>query len=281
MGTVTTAGNWPSAIGASGYTVSGEGSENIQWNGPSGNKSGYVFEGGTTKAKLDGTEFTLGTFIHNNRWLDGNGVNEFDVDLKVNIAFDDGTSTDLSFRFHHNETDGDHNPDLVDLPTFISPETVTVDGDKYKVVISGFKSNGRIVRQFVSPEGDSNSADIVALFSRLPARPDLAITEVRYKGTGRAQADEYVEILNRGTESADISGWKLGADDSGQDFTFPQGTIVKPGHRIRIYTNENHTDSGGFSYGINKAIWNNKGDVARLHDRNGNTVHAFPYGDKA
>ncbi|CAM03748.1 hypothetical protein A8924_4866 [Saccharopolyspora erythraea NRRL 2338] len=54
--------------------------------------------------------------------------NEFDVDLKVNIAFEDGTKTDLGFRFHHNETDGDYNPDPVDLPAFISPETVTVDG---------------------------------------------------------------------------------------------------------------------------------------------------------
>ncbi|MFJ8645905.1 choice-of-anchor K domain-containing protein [Streptomyces sp. NPDC093546] len=281
MFTITTKGVWPKAIGADGYYLYDEGTDQIKWSGPSGNKSGYSFEGGTTEARLDGTEFTLGTFTHHNGWLDGNGVNEFDVDLKVNIVFDDGTTSDLSFRFHHNETDGDHNPDLVDLPSFISPETVKVDGAEYKVMISGFKQDGQIVRRFVSDEGGSNTADVVALFSRLPAKPDLVITDVRFKGTGKAQADEYVEFLNRGTEPADISGWKLGADDAGQNFTFPAGATVQPGHRIRVYTNENHPEWGGYTYGFNKAIWNNQGDVARLHDKSGKSVHAFPYGDKA
>ncbi|MFD0492390.1 lamin tail domain-containing protein [Saccharopolyspora erythraea] len=98
------------------------------------------------------------------------------------------------------------------------------------------------------------------------------------KGT---QADEYVEIQNRGPVAAEMSGWVLGADDSGQDFTFPPGTVLQPGQRIRVYTNEMHPGYGGFSYGIKRPIWNDKGDTARLKDANGHVVSKLPYGEKA
>ncbi|CAM03749.1 lamin tail-like protein [Saccharopolyspora erythraea NRRL 2338] len=104
------------------------------------------------------------------------------------------------------------------------------------MILSGFKRDGQIVRQFVSSEGGSNSADIVALFSRLPAKMDLATTEVNYKGTGKAQADEFVEILNRGTEPADISGWTLGADDSGQGCSGSRATSGDGPHLDRQAT---------------------------------------------
>ncbi|MFJ8645906.1 lamin tail domain-containing protein [Streptomyces sp. NPDC093546] len=111
--------------------------------------------------------------------------------------------------------------------------------------------------------------------------PDVVITHVNYQGTGKAQADEYVEITNRGTAAADLSGWTLGADDSGQDFAFPQGARLEPGQTIRVYTNEDHPEHGGYSYGTNRAIWNNQGDVARLNDPSGHEWTTKPYGDKA
>ncbi|CAL9313475.1 lamin tail domain-containing protein [Streptomyces sp. SudanB182_2057] len=110
--------------------------------------------------------------------------------------------------------------------------------------------------------------------------PDVVIKDVNYQGSGRAQADEYVEITNQGTAAADLSGWTLGADDAGQDFTFPPGTMLQPGQTVRVHTNENHPESGGFSYGSNRAIWNNQGDVARLNDPSGHEWTNFPYGDK-
>jgi lamin tail-like protein len=279
MSTAVTTGSWPATT--AGSSATGLNTEHVTWGQTSGNKSGYMFRGGTVDVKLDGSEFTLGTFTHENFPI-SMPTQEFDVDLRVNVAFEDGTTSAFSFRFHHNETPnvGSSPEDLVDLPTFISPETVMVDGEQYKVLISGFKQNGAIVRQFVSPENGSNSADVVALFTR-PGKPDVVLTHVEFKGdVKRTQSDEHVEILNRGTEPADISGWVLGADDAGQDFTFPPGTILQPGERIRVYTNEIHPDWGSFSYGINRAIWNDRGDVARLRDSNGNAVSELPYGSK-
>ncbi|WP_433272941.1 choice-of-anchor K domain-containing protein [Actinosynnema sp. CS-041913] len=260
------------------------GTDHVTWGIPAGSgKSGYVFRGGQVEVKLDGTEFTLGTFTHENFPIQAMPQSQFDVDLAVQVVFEDGTTSGFSFRFHHNETPnvGPNPEDEVDLPTFVSPETVTVDGEEYAVVISGFKQGGQVVRKFISPENGANSADVVALFGRA-GRPDIVITSVLNKGAvKRTQSDEYVEIVNRGSAPGDISGWVLGADDAGQDFTFPPGTVLQPGQRIRIYTNEIHPESGGFSYGSKRPIWNDQGDSAKLRDTNGNLVSKFGYGKAA
>ncbi|MEU4805869.1 lamin tail domain-containing protein [Actinosynnema sp. NPDC023587] len=283
MSTATTSGSWPT-ISTNPPDLEGLGTPHVKWGVPAGSgKSGYVFAGGSTDLKLDGTEFTLGTFTHENFPIQAMPVAQFTVDLTVKVVFEDGTESDFSFTFRHNETPnvGPNPEDEVDLPTFVSPESVTVDGEQYAVVISGFKQNGQVVRKFISAENSANSADVVALFNRV-GRPDVVITTVRNKGqVKRTQADEYVEVVNRGTVPADISQWVLGADDAGQDFTFPAGTVLQPGQRIRIYTNEVHPESGGFNYGSGRPIWNDQGDTAKLRDTNGNLVSQFGYGKNA
>lgn len=112
--------------------------------------------------------------------------------------------------------------------------------------------------------------------------PEVVITHVQNKGeVKRVQSDEYVEITNRGTWAADVGGWVLDADDAGQSFTFPAGTVLEAGASVRVYTNEEHPETGGFSYGIGSAIWNDKGDTARLTDPDGNVVSELGYGANA
>ncbi len=283
MSTATTSGSWPS-MSVTPPNLSGLGTDHVTWGVPAGGgKSGYVFRGGAVELVLDGTEFTLGTFTHENFPIQAMPQPQFDVDLTVKVSFEDGTDADFSFRFHHNETpnNGPAPEDIVDLPMFVSPQTVKVDGEEYGVVISGFKQNGQIVRQFISQENGANSADVVAIFAKA-GRPDVHITTVRNKGEVKyTQADEFVEIVNRGTVAANISGWTLGADDAGQDFTFPPGTVLQPGQRIRIYTNEVHPEWGGFSYGSKRPIWNDKGDLAKLRDPSSNVVSEYGYGSAA
>jgi hypothetical protein len=283
MSTVTTTGTWPSMT-ANPPGLEGLGSNNVRWGVPAGSgKSGYVFTGKTTEVLTDGTEFVIGTFTHQNFPIQSDGVNQFMVNLSVTVAFDAGLTKTFSFTFRHDETpnDGPNPDDFVDLPTTVSPETVTIDGTEYAVVITGFKQGGNIVTRFDSPENGANDGDIVAVLARTGA-PDIAITQVRYKGEVKyTQADEFVEIINRGTAPGDISGFVLGADDRGQDFTFPPGTVLQPGQRIRVYTNQVHPEWGGFSYGINKPIWNDKGDKAALRGTDGTVVSTYGYGTAA
>ncbi len=165
MATATTSGVWPS-INASLPGLNGLGTSNVKWGVPAGGgQSGYRFTGATVEVLTDGTEFVLGTFTHDNFPVYGFQPNQFDVDLRVNVAFNGGALIrDFSFRFHHNETPNvwPAPQDLVDLPTLQSPETVELDGEEYALVIAGFKQGGQIVTRFVSEENGSNSADIVA-----------------------------------------------------------------------------------------------------------------------
>jgi len=122
------------------------------------------------------------------------------------------------------------------------------------------------------------------------SRPEVVIVSTNHKGAvKRAQSDEYVEITNRGSSAADLSGWVLdvGGDFywisdpvAGQDYTFPAGTVLAPGQTVRVYTNEVHAETGGFTFGSKRSIWSDKGGVARLRDRSGNLVSRLGYGDR-
>ncbi|MDB9530048.1 lamin tail domain-containing protein, partial [Nodularia spumigena CS-1038] len=109
---------------------------------------------------------------------------------------------------------------------------------------------------------------------------DVTISRLVYKGeVKRTQADEYIEISNLGNSTADISGWKItSAGSAKQVFTFPQGTILEGGKNFRVYTNQEHSETGGFSFGSKTAIWNDAGDEAKLFDAEGSNVSTLAYG---
>lgn len=122
---------------------------------------------------------------------------------------------------------------------------------------------------------------LIAAFDMGLTTPEVTIAVINYDGeVARTESDEYVELLNQGHAPTDISGWKISADDRGQDFVFPAGTVLEAGQSIRVYTDESHPEHGGFSYGIKRSIWNNRGDVGRLFDATGKEVSRFSYGDK-
>ncbi|HMA34379.1 MAG TPA: lamin tail domain-containing protein [Chloroflexia bacterium] len=108
----------------------------------------------------------------------------------------------------------------------------------------------------------------------------VAISDISYHGAIKPnEPDEYVEITNNGDSPVNMDGWVLRDVYGGQEFTW-QGFTLQPGQKIRIYTNETHADSGGFSFQSGQAIWNNKGDAAELLDGSGTVVSSFAYGNK-
>lgn len=112
----------------------------------------------------------------------------------------------------------------------------------------------------------------------MPMMARVVITTIFYDGVTKfTEADEYIEIGNQGNAPADISGWRVYADDRSQDFSFAAGTVLQPGQIVRIYTNEIHPESGGLSFGSRRAIWNNKGDTGYLYDASGQVVSSFRY----
>ncbi len=105
----------------------------------------------------------------------------------------------------------------------------------------------------------------------------IDISHIEYDGKeSRTEADEYVKVTNNNHHWLDVSGWTLKSNKN-QTFTFPENSYIPPYNNIRVYTNQIHTESGGYSFGHPTAIWNNKGDKAVLSDANGKQVSEYEY----
>jgi hypothetical protein len=112
------------------------------------------------------------------------------------------------------------------------------------------------------------------------ASGDVSIDTIFYNGVkGSNEPDEYVEIANAGSQPVNMDGWVLQDIYGGQQFTW-HGYTLQGNSKIRVYTNEVHADSGGFSFGSKSAIWANKGDAAQLLDASGNVVSTYSYGSR-
>ena len=112
-----------------------------------------------------------------------------------------------------------------------------------------------------------------------PAPPDVQIACIFFDGeVSRTESDEYVAIVNEGGRAQDITGWRLlDIADGRPQFVFPTWTL-EPGETIRVYTNQLHSDSGGFSFGSRSSIWNNSDpDEAGLYDLDGTLVSSRSY----
>jgi competence protein ComEC len=108
---------------------------------------------------------------------------------------------------------------------------------------------------------------------------NVQITHIFYDGVvPRTESDEYVEITNLGDAPQDLKGWVLKDISEGYpSFNFPS-YILTPGAKIRVYTNETHSEWGGFSFGYGKAIWNNTvPDWAALYNAQGQEVSRKSY----
>lgn len=109
----------------------------------------------------------------------------------------------------------------------------------------------------------------------------VVISDLCYDGIVKGvESDEFIELTNNSKELiADISGWKINAGKN-QDFLFPPKSKLKPGQSCRVYTNEVHEETGGYTFGSDQAIWNNKGDIATLYDNKEKVVFGWAYGNK-
>lgn len=105
----------------------------------------------------------------------------------------------------------------------------------------------------------------------------VVIRYIFYDGVVKqVESDEYAEVTNEGTAAVSLAGWRLNAGDEGQDFYFPD-FVLEPGQSCRVYTNEHHPESCGFSFGHGQALWNNKGECGFLYDASGALVSEYCY----
>jgi hypothetical protein len=96
---------------------------------------------------------------------------------------------------------------------------------------------------------------------------------------GSDTSTEFVELVNVGGTSVDISGWKLWDADAARH-TFPTGTVLAPGQALVVFA-----DATGIPGGLSNAVaastgalsLNNTGDSVVLKNASKKTVTSYNY----
>jgi hypothetical protein len=111
---------------------------------------------------------------------------------------------------------------------------------------------------------------------------EVVLSKILYKGSIKgSQSDEYIEIVNYGDKSVDLSGFKVLSCGTNEEFIFPEGTSLDPSKTCRVYTNQINQASGGFSFEHKTAIWNDQGGTGKLFDAQGNEISSISYSSDA
>lgn len=115
-----------------------------------------------------------------------------------------------------------------------------------------------------------------------PSLASLVVSEIYYNPAGQDEGSEFVELLNVGDSSLDLSGTRF---TDGIDFTFPVSTILAPGKRILVVANRTTFKArygaglavaGEFENGTNLS---NGGELITLQNNSGIAIQSFTYDD--
>jgi hypothetical protein len=140
-------------------------------------QSGYNFTGVAVPAGpfAAGSQFSLGTFQHVNEPI-GTGTSITGITLTLDITFElNGAPPQHMladvFVFSHNETPNDCSPqptcanDIVTATTNVAAsQTITIGNTDYTFGVTGFQVGGQTFTSFSSPEGGTNSAQLIGTF---------------------------------------------------------------------------------------------------------------------
>ena len=131
------------------------------------------------------------------------------------------------------------------------------------------------------PQGSKewfSSADSTPSAVNTPSTQDqIVINEIMFDPPSNQVRAEYIEILNRSTETVDLSGWRF---TEGVNFVFPIGTQLEAGDYLVIAADldwlmEAHGDISAL--GNYSGRLSNNGELLRLEDQWGNLADQVDY----
>ncbi len=86
---------------------------------------------------------------------------------------------------------------------------------------------------------------------------NVIISELMFDPAGAEPRSEWIEVYNRGTVAADLSGWSFDDEDTTNWGAIPPGTLVQPGKAAVIYNNFFDLNSDT----LFRNVWNVPADV--------------------
>ena len=109
---------------------------------------------------------------------------------------------------------------------------------------------------------------------------DVTIADIVYDAQGNDVVfndSEYLVLLNDGSGTADVGGWRI-TDIADHQIIIPLGYAIAPGGTLRVYTGPGDSTTTRYFAGLGQAIWNNSGgDTATLFDASNGVVDTYSY----
>jgi micrococcal nuclease len=110
---------------------------------------------------------------------------------------------------------------------------------------------------------------------------DIRVGTIRYDADGNDNEnlnDEWIEIVNAGTGTVDMTGWGVKDESASHRYNFPNGFTLAGGGTVRLHTGCG-TDTASYLHWCNtgSAVWNNSGDTVFILDPSGNIVDSLSY----
>lgn len=109
----------------------------------------------------------------------------------------------------------------------------------------------------------------------------IEIGHIRYDADGNDNFnlnDEWVEFVNPGSSSIDLTGWSVKDESASHRYPFPSAFTLGAGATVRLHTGCGE-DTASALYWCNQgsAVWNNGGDTVFVLDPSGNIVVSESY----
>jgi len=171
--------DWSNVVGGAGtvsfYDTDGiAGNEEIRWGIPADtDQSGYRFDSAAPPSFTveTGEIFTLGNFTHTNQpvWESISSA-QLNISADLTIGGSSLGEGPFTFSFLHDETTNGCEPqpdcanDIVSFTSLLSSDSFFVDGIGYTLDLIGFSVNGMTTNEFSTFEGQTNIAQLQAVF---------------------------------------------------------------------------------------------------------------------
>ena len=180
--------DWTNVEGGAGtvgyYNTDGiAGNEEIRWGTPatSAGQSGYRFDSAAPPAFTveTGSIFTLGDFTHTNQPV-FDSITSAQLNITTNLMIGGSMLGEgpFTFSFLHNETTNACDPqpdcanDIVSFTNLVSSDSFFVDGIEYTLELIGFSVDGVTTSDFSTYEGQTNVAQLQAIFTTTSSVPE-------------------------------------------------------------------------------------------------------------
>jgi hypothetical protein len=140
-----------------------------------------------------------------------------------------------------------------------------------------FEAGGRVYQDTFTSPGTVKQGGTTIRSAPAKTEGKIRLTNVYYKGIGGPQADEWIQFENLETTPIDMSGWYLKTQAKDATFIFPEGFIIGPAGRCRIYTNTDDPTWCGLNWNSGWEIWSDIQDVGVLFNAKGEKVARISY----